>query len=179
MLNTESPNVTFQLPQLQLLHSKQMKPYCRLWDIYSILAVKEGDWTRLLAGWQANKPDLATKRPTQIGMREREDIITVYNTSIIIIIIVGNRYRNEGRSSTKNGVIRLSVTEHTLCYTQNWFRKSATMYSASHYFGTILRISIRAHFFWNDNSSGQASIAMTPRITSFLRHGTYNRPFLL
>ena len=115
MLNTESPTVTFQLPQLQLLYSKQMQPYSRRRDIYSILAVKDGDWTRLLAGWQANKPDLATKRPPQIGMREREDIITVYNTSIIIIIIVGNRYWNEGRSSTKNGVIRLSVTEHTHC----------------------------------------------------------------
>lgn len=115
-----------------------MKPYSRRRDIYSILAGKVGDWTRLLAGWQANKPDLATKRPPQIGMREREDIITVYNTSIIIIIIVGNRYWNEGRSSTKNGVIRLSVTVHTLCFTQNRFRKSATMYSASHSFGTIL-----------------------------------------
>jgi len=136
----ESPKVTFQLSQLQLLYSKQMKRYSRRCDIYSILAVKVGDWTRLLAGWQANKPDLATERPPHIGMREREDIITVYNTSIIIIIIVGNRYWNEGRSSTKNGVVRLSVTEHTLCFTQNCFRKSATMYSASHSFGTILKL---------------------------------------
>lgn len=154
MLKTELPNVTFQLPQLQLLYSKQTKHYSRRGDTYFTLAVKEAAWRRLLAGWQANKPDLATERPPQIGMREREDIITVYNTSIIIIIIVRNRYWNEGRSPTKNGVIRLSVTEHILCFAQNRFRKSATMYSASHSFGTILKLVTffrkniyRAHFF--------------------------------
>jgi hypothetical protein len=150
----ETARVTFNMSQPELLFSEQTKTCSRLCDIYSILAVKAGDRTRLLAGWQANKPDLATKCPPQIGMGEQEYIITVYNTSIIIIIIISNRYENNGRSSTTSGVIRLFVTEHALCFTQNWFQNSATLYSGARSFVTTLKlatsfptVSIRADFF--------------------------------
>jgi len=85
----------------------------------------------LLAGWQANKPDLVTERPLQIGVSEQEDIITVYNTSIIIIIIISIsiRYKNEEGSSTPNGATWLSVTE------QNYSWQNGTIYT---YSGVVL-----------------------------------------